>query len=131
MIRHGPPHKTVTPMVLWPKTPHVPFPELLRAQGASAFKTNAASNPTPHEVTSIGTGAALLDRQALTRPNHPKAHLPIGQRVDPAGSCTGGFRTQAPETLRNSRRSDEAPGKSVCVNTAIQDCSRCRSLPPT
>jgi hypothetical protein len=42
---------------------------------------------------------------SLTRPNHPKAALPIDQRVGLAGSCTGGFRTQAPETLHMSGQS--------------------------
>lgn len=42
---------------------------------------------------------------ALTRQNHSKAHLPIDQRVGPAGSCAGGFRMQAPETLHRPGRS--------------------------
>ena len=41
---------------------------------------------------------------ALTHQNYPKAALPIDQRVGPAGSSTGGFRTQAPETLHRSSR---------------------------
>ena len=76
MIRHGPPYTTVTPMMLWPMTPHVPFPELLWAQGAPAFKTNASSNPTPHEITSIRTAAALLDRQRLPARTIPKLIYP-------------------------------------------------------
>ena len=40
----------------------------------------------------------------VTHQNHSTAYLPIDERVWPAGSCTGGFRTQAPETLHNLRR---------------------------
>ncbi|WP_333885418.1 hypothetical protein, partial [Sphingobium yanoikuyae] len=35
----------------------------------------------------------------------------------PAGSCTGGFRTQAPETLHNIRRSSEGAETSACAKT--------------
>ena len=65
MTRLGSQCTTVTPLVSWPMTQRMPVPELRRAQGTPTSKTNATSNLTPHEVTSIGPAAALLDRQRL------------------------------------------------------------------
>jgi len=53
-----------------------------------------------HSDPTIGYPAAS---PAPAAPDHPKAVLPIDQRLRPAGSCTGGFRTQAPETLHTFR----------------------------
>jgi len=62
----------------------------------------AQSHVSPARTDTSGSAS-------LTRPNHPKAALPIDQRVGPAGSCTGGFRTQAPETLHNLGHSSASP----------------------
>lgn len=63
---------------------------------------------------------------SLTRPNHPKAALPIDQREGPAGSCTGGFRTQAPETLHNVRRSDMSGDVGSCRNQLFKHLTAAR-----
>jgi hypothetical protein len=76
MIRHGSPCTTVTPMVSWPMTPHMPIPELSRAQGTSARKTNVARNLIPHQTTLIGPTAALPDRQRLPARTIPKLYYP-------------------------------------------------------
>jgi hypothetical protein len=76
MTRHGSQCTTVTPMVSWPMTQRMPIPELRRAQGISANKTNATSNLTPHEITFIGPAAALPDRQRLPAKTIPKLIYP-------------------------------------------------------
>jgi len=76
MIGHGSPCTTVAPMVSWPMTQRMPIPELRRAQGISANKTNATSNLTPHEITFIGPAAALPDRQRLPARTIPKLIYP-------------------------------------------------------
>jgi len=76
MIRHGSSYMTVTPMVSWPMTQHMPFPKLRQAQGIPATKTNAASNFTPYEIALIGPAAALLDRQRLPAGTIPKPIYP-------------------------------------------------------
>ena len=76
MIRHGSPCTTVAPMVSWPMTQRMPIPELRRAQGISASKTNATSNLIPLEITVIGPAAALPDRQRLPATTIPKLIYP-------------------------------------------------------
>jgi len=76
MTRHGSSCMTVTPMVSWPVARHMPIPELRRTHGTPGSKTNATSNLTPHEITSIGTAAALLDRQRLPARTIPKLIYP-------------------------------------------------------
>ena len=76
MIRHGSPCTAVAPMVSWPMTQRMPIPELRRAQGISASKTNATSNLIPHEITFIGLAAALPDRQRLPARTIPKLIYP-------------------------------------------------------
>jgi hypothetical protein len=76
MIRHGSPCTTVTPMVSWPMTQRMPIPELCRAQGISANKTDATSNLTPHKITLIGPAAPLPDWQRLPARTIPKPIYP-------------------------------------------------------
>lgn len=75
----------------------------------SAGHTDQQNHHRPHsDAAQSHVDPARTDTcgsASLTRPNHPKAALPIDQRVGPAGSCTGGFRTQAPETLHRAGRS--------------------------
>ena len=52
----------------------------------------------PADDGQTGTSASVI-------PIHAKALLPIDQWTGPAGSSMSGFRTQAPEILRPSRRS--------------------------
>lgn len=81
----------------------------------SAGHTDQQNHHRPHsDAAQSHVDPARTDTSgsaSLTRPNHPKAALPIDQRVGPAGSCTGGFRTQAPETLHRIRRSSP---RGVC-----------------
>ncbi|WP_140419343.1 hypothetical protein [Sphingobium sp. Z007] len=66
----------VVPMVFWPMTLHMPIPELSWALGTPASKTDAARCLTPHEITLIGPGAALPDRQRLPARTIPKPFYP-------------------------------------------------------
>ncbi|CAN5351476.1 hypothetical protein BH11ARM1_BH11ARM1_09640 [soil metagenome] len=56
--------------------PFLTFPELRRAQGTTGCKTNATGNLTPHQIKSIGPGAALPDRQRLPTRTIPKLIYP-------------------------------------------------------
>jgi hypothetical protein len=76
MIRHGSPVTSVTLMVFWPITQRVPIPELSRAQGTPASKTNVARNLIPHQITLIGPTGALPDRQRLPARTIPKLIYP-------------------------------------------------------
>jgi hypothetical protein len=87
----------------------------------SAGHTDQQNHHRPHsDAAQSHVDPARTDTSgsaSLTRPNHPKAALPIDQRVGPAGSCTGGFRTQAPETLHNPRRSEQVRVMSAHART--------------
>jgi hypothetical protein len=97
----------------------------------SAGHTDQQNHHRPHsDAAQSHVDPARTDTSgsaSLTRPNHPKAALPIDQRVGPAGSCTGGFRTQAPETLHNSRRSDTMTGCPPPLEPAIRIADSCRA----
>ena len=87
----------------------------------SAGHTDQQNHHRPHsDAAQSHVDPARTDTcgsASLTRPNHPKAALPIDQRVGPAGSCTGGFRTQAPETLHKMRRSPLGLLTAACFGT--------------
>ncbi|MBB3359870.1 hypothetical protein FHT60_003713 [Novosphingobium sp. BK486] len=72
MIGHGSPFTTVTVMVFWLMTRRIPIPELFRAQGTLASKTNVARNLIPHQIKLIGPTGALPDRQCLPARTIPK-----------------------------------------------------------
>lgn len=99
----------------------------------SAGHTDQQNHHRPHsDAAQSHVDPARTDTSgsaSLTRPNHPKAALPIDQRVGPAGSCTGGFRTQAPETLHNSSRSGAGAGMTACAETGVpHKFVSCRSV---
>src|SRR5689334_3017911 len=52
----------------------------------------------------------------------PKSLFPIASRLAPAGSCIGGFRTQAPETLHNCGRSACRQGMTESVKASPLSC---------
>ena len=85
----------------------------------SAGHTDQQNHHRPHsDAAQSHVDPARTDTSgsaSLTRPNHPKAALPIDQRVGPAGSCTGGFRTQAPETLHKARHSIRADRRPILL----------------
>lgn len=76
MIRHGSLCTTVTPMVSWPMTQHMPIPEWRRAQGTPARKTNATSNLPLYELTLIRPATLLPDQQPLSARTIPKPIYP-------------------------------------------------------
>jgi len=88
----------------------------------SAGHTDQQNHHRPHsDAAQSHVDPARTDTSgsaSLTRPNHPKATLPIDQREGPAGSCTGGFRTQAPETLHKIGHS--CPGRTTLRAVVLQ-----------
>jgi hypothetical protein len=76
MIQLGSACTTVEPVVSWPMTLRMPIPELSRAQGTPAGKTDVARSLTPHEITFIGPAAVLPDRQRLPARSIPKHFYP-------------------------------------------------------
>lgn len=101
----------------------------------SAGHTDQQNHHRPHsDAAQSHADPARTDTSgsaSLTRPNHPKAALPIDQRVGPAGSCTGGFRMQAPENLHKIRRPapalDMAAHAKSCRSTRTRLFRRGRS----
>ena len=73
--------------------------------GRSGHKNQCHQQPDTARNHLNRASSGTSGSAAPTHQNHPTAYLPIDERVWPAGSCTGGFRTQAPETLHNCRRS--------------------------
>ncbi|WP_222426232.1 MULTISPECIES: hypothetical protein, partial [unclassified Sphingobium] len=64
----------------------------------------------------------------------PKAYLPIEQRVGPAGSCTGGFRTQgARNPSQNAPIADNAFDDSLSRNLSFhqRETASFKRLPPS
>ena len=76
MIRHGSPCTTVALIVSWPMIQRMPIPELNRAQGTRARKTNVVCNPAPHEITLMAPAATLTDRQRSTTRTIPEPFCP-------------------------------------------------------
>jgi hypothetical protein len=63
-------------MASWPITPCMPIPELNRAQGTLASKTNAARGLTQYKVALIRPEPAHPDRQRLPAKTIPKPLYP-------------------------------------------------------
>lgn len=76
MIRHGSPCKTVRSMGTRPMPRRMPGPELTRAQGVVASKSNVVRNPTPYETTPIRPLATLPHHQRLPSQTIPKPLYP-------------------------------------------------------
>ena len=91
--RHGPAERAVVRGPTCPR--HAPRPRPLLVSTSTARQTHPRRIQTP--------APALLSRlyqsAHFTPADHTKAQIPIAQPIGPAGSCMGGFRTQAPENL--------------------------------
>ena len=89
-------------MVKGPTCPrHAPRPRPLLASTSTAWQTHLRRIQTP----TAALLSCLHQSAHFTPPHHTKAQIPIAHSTGHAGSCMGGFRTQAPETLHHSRRS--------------------------
>ncbi|MET4133605.1 hypothetical protein ABIE62_002757 [Porphyrobacter sp. MBR-155] len=76
MIRHGSPCKTVRSMGTRSMPPRMPGPELARAQGVVASKSNAVCNPIPYETTPIRPLATLPHHERPPPQTIPKPLYP-------------------------------------------------------